>query len=292
MELSTSLNIYFGVKSRYEDFLLRAKNCGFKCFDFNPSDYSFAGTFYSAENWRENIRHIKEYADSIGVAFTQSHAAFVSWPETEDTKARLKKSIEAASIAEVPWVVMHPFFTDQGSKEEILKENITIFEPYIAYAKSLNVGIAIENMYKRVYHFGKPIDWAGKDMGLEVFSRSEDLIAIVDVLNAKYGNVGICWDTGHARLSMDSQYEDIVKIGSRLKVVHMADNDAQGDDHMPACYGTVNWKEIMQALDAIGYSGTFNFETHAFTKGLPDELKDDAVKLLYKIGNYIVNLPR
>lgn len=291
MELSTSLNVYGSIKNRvakvnhedYEGILKRANLCGFKCFDFNPSDYSHNESFYTDENWRENIKKIKEYADKIGVKFTQSHAFCFCMPEPEDMDYQMRKSIEASSIAGVPWAVMHPWVTGKKDKDEILAENIKRFEPYVEYAKSLGVGIAIENTPKRIY-------WFGEEIKSEAFFGADDLIYIVDILNEKYGNVGICWDTGHAFLSMKSQYDDIVKLGSRLKVLHIADNDSQYDDHTAPFMGYITWKEIITALEEIEYKGTFNFETHNYTRGLPDELIDDGVRLLYKIGNYIVNM--
>lgn len=291
MELSTSLNLYGSVSrtapkadcDMYCGFLRRASECGFRCFDFNPSDYMSFESFYTDKNWRENVRKIKEYADKIGIKFTQSHAFCFCMPEPEDTDYQMRKSIEASAIAGVPWVVMHPWITGKATREEILKENIRRFEPYIEYAKSFGVGIAIENMAKRVF-------WFGEEVKTEAFYSADELTELTDILNDKYGNVGICWDTGHAFLSMDNQEEDIIKLGSRLKTLHIADNDSQYDDHTAPFMGYVNWKKIMKALDEINYAGTFNFETHNYTRGLPDELLDDAVSLLNKIGAYIVNM--
>lgn len=283
MEVSTSLNIYKNFTKSYEEAVKRASDCGFSCFDFNPSDYKDGDNFYTADNWRENIVNIRKYAESMGVKFMQAHAfCFNDMPD--DMEYQMRKSIEAAALAGAPWTVMHPWVTHKTSKEEILKENIRLFEPYIEYAKELGIGIAIENMFKRVY-------WFGEEVKSEAFSTADELIEIIDPLNEKYGNVGACWDTGHANLSMKSQYEDLLKLGKRLKVLHIADNAGQADEHMPAFFGYIDWKEIISALKKIKYSGTFNFETHNFTRGLPNELVDDAVRLMYKIGEYAVNLP-
>lgn len=284
MELSTSLNVYSNTNASYEEILLRASKCGFKCFDFNPADYINKGkNFYTDENWRDNIKKIKLYADKLGVKFMQSHAYCYSMPEPQDVEYQMKKSIEASSIAGAPWVVMHPWITGLDDKNDIIKENIRRFETYIEYAKSMNIGIAIENVPKRIF-------WYGEEICGEAFSCAADLIEIVDELNNKFGNIGICWDTGHAHLTMESQYDEILKIGNRLKVLHIADNDGQYDDHMPPFFGYAKWGEIMKALKAIDYSGTFNFETHCFTRFLPDELIDDGVKMMHKIGTYVVNM--
>lgn len=284
MELSTSLNVYCGREDDYKKIIKRAYDCGFKHFDFNPGDYvKDCENFYTSENWRENLRDIKKYADSLEVKFSQSHAFCFSGPEPEGADFQIKKTIEASSIVGVPWIVIHPWITGLDNREEIIKENIRRFEPYIEYAKSLGVGVAIENVPKRIF-------WYGEEICGEAFSCADDLIELVDALNNKFGNVGICWDTGHAHLTTESQYDEILKLGNRLKVLHIADNDGQYDDHMPPFFGYAKWGEIMKALKDIDYSGTFNFETHCFTRCLPDELVDDAVKMMHKIGTYVLNM--
>ena len=49
--------------------------------------------------------------------------------------------------------------------------------------------------------------------------------------------------------------------GSRLKALHIADNDTSGDQHLlPFGCGTVDWQDVMRGLREVGYSGLFNFE--------------------------------
>ena len=175
MEVSTSLNIYKNFTKSYEEAVKRASDCGFSCFDFNPSDYKDGDNFYTADNWRENIVNIRRYAESLGVKFMQAHAfCFNDMPD--DMEYQMRKSIEAAALAGVPWTVMHPWVTHKTSKDEILKENIRLFEPYIEYAKELGIGIAIENMPKRMY-------WFGEEVKSEAFSTADELIEIIDLLN-------------------------------------------------------------------------------------------------------------
>lgn len=281
MKLSTSLNVFASKNETYENKIKRAYECGFECLDLNVTDYMNGDTFYSSANWRENMKKIKEYADSLGVKFTQSHAFCFCLPEPEDSDYQIKKSIEASAIAGVPWVVLHPWQTDLNNKSDILQKNIEIIGEYAEYAKKFGTGIAVENMARRIY-------WFGEEQANKAFWSADDLIYVVDALNEKYGNVGVCWDTGHANLSMKSQYGDILKLGKRLKTLHIADNDGQYDDHTAPFMGYIDWKEIIRALSDIGYEGTFNYETHNFTRGLPDELKDKGVSLLREIGNCIL----
>ena len=40
----------------------------------------------------------------------------------------------------------------------------------------------------------------------------------------------------------------------------------------------------MRALDEIGYEHSFTFEAHNAARGLPEPLKDEGARLLYRMG--------
>ena len=73
--------------------------------------------------------------------------------------------------------------------------------------------------------------------------------------------IDVCWDFGHANIGARMKQSDaLAVVGKRLKAVHVNDNLAWGDDHVPPFCGTVDWKDAMRGLSAIGYSGLFNYE--------------------------------
>lgn len=281
MRISTSLNIYQDTGESYKDILNKIHECGFSCGDLNFGD-SYGDTPFNASDWRSEIKKVREYADIIGFEFTQAHAfCFVAGNEPDDADFQIKKTIEAAAIANVPWIVIHPFQKKGAGKEEVLKYNLKRLEEYAEYAEKFNIGLAVENMARFMY-------WYCEKIELQV-CYADELIYIVDNLRKKYKNVGVCWDTGHANLSMKSQYDDIVKLGDRLKLLHIADNDGQCDDHTAPFMGYINWDEVVKALKNINYKGTFNFETHNFVCRLPKEIEKDGFRMLYKIGEYLVS---
>ena len=55
----------------------------------------------------------------------------------------------------------------------------------------------------------------------------------IDEMNDKYGAevMGFCFDTGHANLVGIKFQEFIQTLGSRLKVLHVHDNDGMADLH-------------------------------------------------------------
>ncbi len=275
MNISTSLNLYTSIGQSFEEKIIRAKKCGFRYLDFNITDYyGYKDSLYTQSNWKDWLKSVKEFADKEQVIFYQSHGLMYEAFKTDRYSNCLDealRSIEAAKIMDVKWVVFHP--VDYGPPKEFLKNNYEQLSPIVDYAEKLNIGIAIENIPRKlsnIYH--------------EYGYKSDHLKEIKESLG---GKVGFCWDTGHANLTSKEQKNEILKLGKDLKVLHIADNFGYSDDHMPPFYGDADWKDIMTGLRGLNYDGTFNFETHNFTKGLPDELIDYAVSYLFKIGEYI-----
>ena len=74
-------------------------------------------------------------------------------------------------------------------------------------------------------------------------------------------NVGICLDTGHAHRAGLKVSDFILQAGDKLKALHVNDNTGHADEHiLPYGRGTIDWGEVMQALQFVGYDGLFNFE--------------------------------
>lgn len=84
-------------------------------------------------------------------------------------------------------------------------------------------------------------------------------------------NVGICLDAGHAHVEGRSAAEYARMAGRRLVETHFHDNLGPGvppknrpDKHWPVGFGTVNWPELIRALDEIGFDRPVTFETTGF----------------------------
>ena len=114
----------------------------------------------------------------------------------------------------------------------------------------------------------------------------------VDTLNEYAGEelFGICLDTGHLQLTKRSAAEYIHTVGSRLKILHLHENDAIGDLHqMPYTFGGsrtdgLDWQELAHALKDIGFDGTLNFETFPCMNSFPLGMEDAVLKTIHEIG--------
>jgi sugar phosphate isomerase/epimerase len=113
------------------------------------------------------------------------------------------------------------------------RRSLGALEPAV---RRLGVRIALENLPR------------------EGFARLDDLFALFppDVL-------GLCYDCGHGNIGCDST-EDLSRLGPRLAVLHLHDNDGTGDQHRIPFTGTVPWPRVMAAIAASAYRKCVSME--------------------------------
>lgn len=106
--------------------------------------------------------------------------------------------------------------------------------------------------------------------------------------------LGFCFDTGHANL-VGLDFEDfLTTLGSRLKVLHIHDNDGVADLHqVPFTFTrtrenvtSTDWEGFIRGLRKIGFDHVLSFETAPVLTAFPQELKAQALTLIAQIGAY------
>jgi len=156
----------------------------------------------------------------------------------------LMKAAEAAAILKVRYFVIHP-----GPEKSELPESerywrlenaVRVINQAHRRCQELGVGLVLENQLPHLF--------AG---------RTRDLLWILGALDST--KVGICLDTGHARLGEDL-LAVVHKLSGHLWMVHASDNRGHYDDHLPPGDGTINWKPFLQHLNALHFNGTFIME--------------------------------
>jgi sugar phosphate isomerase/epimerase len=125
---------------------------------------------------------------------------------------------------------------DHAARKAALSGNL---KEIADHARSHNVRIAVENH------------------GSGYFSLPERLVDLVREVDAD--NVGVCIDTGHRNLCGDPA-DAIRVVGEHLITVHIHDNHGEQDEHLLPTHGAVDWDDVIDALNQIGYSGTFMYE--------------------------------
>jgi len=114
----------------------------------------------------------------------------------------------------------------------------------------------------------------------------DELCDIADALG-----IGICWDFGHANINAKGsgipQSEALAYVGSRLKVLHVNDNVAEDDLHLPPFIGNTDWKDAMKGLASTGFNGLFNYELG--TARIASSLRDDFARYIVDAAKEIMS---
>lgn len=105
----------------------------------------------------------------------------------------------------------------------------------------------------------------GVRLALEIIpnalSSADALVALIeDTLDLP--GVGICVDTGHARLQGDV-VEAIETCSGHVLTTHLHDNLGRQDDHRLPFEGDIDWPAALLAFQKVGYDGRWIFELPA-----------------------------
>ncbi len=291
--VSTSIHLRFDTEYRISaaDQAVRIAKCGFRRLDFNFLDWhGDARSPFLGDDWLSWGMEVGEAAARAGAEFNQAHApVFGGKGPAGDFSVRdlQLRAIEICSKLGIPWMVYHAI---NRKDDTIYDVNKAHFTSLLDACHKYNVGIAIENIWPVM-----------EDVPI---SRTENLIRLVDYIGDPL--VGICWDTGHCNVVGRSryawrgdaqghladsadQYAQLLKVGKRLKALHIDDNGGLDDDHLEPFAGTIDWNSVMRGLRDIGYEHSFTFEAHNAVRRLPESLVDRKIALLHDIGKQLVS---
>ncbi len=253
-----------------------------KKIGFDAADFPTTLVARMEENWESGIDEIKAASAEIGIRFEVCHLPYgVKIGGTPEEAAPFNESmhraIDAAKRLGVDYAVLHPNTTtvplenfDRQAQYDSVMEHLS---PFAEHAAKIGLHIVVENMRQVPKHY--PVH--------RYCGTPEELCEIADALG-----LGVCWDFGHAHINGLCQSEALAYVGKRLKVLHINDNFAWGDDHVPPFCGTVNWADAMKGLSAIGFDGLLNYEITA--RRVPDTARESFARYLYDAAEALLSL--
>ena len=275
MRLSSNIMRFypvFGIRKTIDLF----SRVGINAIDFNCDIKEFHDGTYDKSFYTE----LKEYANSLGVIFGQTHAPFASgYVDAQKNEKRFEEivtSMRYSSYLEAPYMVVHPcqqFYYSESNKDAIYEYNLNFYRKFIPYYEEYGVKIAIENI--------------NYQSGVGVTSTPESLAKIFDELDNEAFSV--CFDVGHVNIIGIDPGEAIRTLGSRIGCLHVHDNDGAHDTHTLPYYGTIKWGGVTEALAAVGYSGTLNYEASGFVAKLPTELYEEGARFMSLVGHSLID---
>ncbi len=215
-----------------------------------------------------NFPFVKEackIALDLGVTVSSAHLPFsVSWwdfaspNETNrvDAVNSFKRAVDSFGEFLPPILVVHPSAKPkEGEERQIRLNSLTkSMQEICNYTPSY---ICVENMVN--------------DGLLNKISEAKEL------LNAA-AKLFMTIDVNHSLLQPPEEY--ILQIGSKVKNLHISDNDGLKEQHWLPKKGVINFQKVLSALEKVGYNGTFNYELSLDKNGITyKDIKDNFEQL-------------
>ena len=290
-------------ESNPEESLRYVAECGIEALDYDIC--SLYDNTFDKENltsfFDQSFEDLCKYYDRMKAAMEENHLVFSQWHGVfpiyhpgEDARNEYIMKVTDTIIAlcaymDCPAIVMHPWTGLNIKKQEEIEINLNLYRRMIPAAKKYGVKICLENLFR---HPSKE----SVDCIEGACAEAMEAVYYIDTLNAEAGEeiFAFCLDTGHANILHKNLYQYITTLGSRLMLLHINDNPGFDDYHMIPYTQidrgrknpSINWNDFMRALKEIGYKGNLSFETHQGIKHLPDEVKQDGIRLISSIGRY------
>lgn len=288
------------------DMLRRA---GFSCADFSLNGFLTNNDLYRMEvntffdktknELEEFFAPYKQGAEAAGIRISQMHMPYPVHVPGGDREINdylwnvvAPKSMEICAFFGCPYIVVHGFKLARflGSEELEWRETAKFLDSVAPLARERGITICIENLY----------DGIGGHLVEGPCCDAQKAAERIDCFNGRYGAevLGFCFDTGHANIVGLDFTRFLTTLGSRLKVLHIHDNDGVSDLHqIPFTFTrtrenlpSTDWEGFVRGLRGIGYDGVLSFETAPVLSAFPEVMKADTLSFIAGIGKYFANL--
>ena len=247
-----------------------AKEIGCDAVDFDLSsdrfDVANPKSIYSKseDEFGTYFDSLRKKAAKLGLEIGQTHGRVTTFfnnsrlDEAVFENARL--DCMATKLLGSPVTVMHNVTTiitgPDADPNMMRQKSFEIFSRILPHAKEHGIILATET-------FG---DATGRGC-CDFFGNADEFIKAYNRLTAAgYADCfKICVDTGHTnkatRYHNNPTPADMIRLcGGNIVVLHLNDNDTLTDQHKIPMTGTIDWNDVFNALDEIGYRGNYNME--------------------------------
>ena len=283
------------------------KQTGFSCTDFSLNSYLLNTDLYKSRTnsfFNQSKQELERFfsphkdgAKAAGIMINQMHMPYPTYVPNASKELNeylwnvvAPKSMKVCAFFGCKYIVVHGFKLARflGSEEAEWAETECFLDSLAPMAKEMGITVCIENLYDGIG--GHLVEGPGCDA-----KKAADRI---DRMNEKYQAevLGFCFDTGHANIAGLDFERFITTLGSRLKVLHIHDNDGIKDLHqIPFTFArtrenqsSTDWDGFIRGLRAAQFDGVLSFETTPVLSSFPSQLRREALELIARIGKYFM----
>ncbi len=206
----------------------------------------------------------------------------VGWQECDEIPwADLRKNADAAGI-EI-WSYHLPFSRQihiASPDEEYRAKMVAYLESMIEKACAIGVRrFVIHPSTEPITDEERPLQMAASKKSLAELAQFADergaVLCVEDLPRTCLGHTAdevaelisaderlkVCFDVNHLLTVFGCTHREFIeKLGHRIETTHMSDYDFLDEKHFFPGYGMINWKEVVELLEAADYSGPFLYE--------------------------------
>ncbi len=277
------MKISINYEGRIES-LKHIKAAGFDGVDFCICDWQWYDNF-DCKEYHDLIMKRYNAIKELGLKITQTHIPYRgahqepvgdgSYKAYEDLMLPLFiRGIELSGEVGGRTAVLHPYF--EASREGTQKGNVETIEKLLPICEKNDIILSLENVF-------------GNHSSEAYCSTAEDLLYYIDYFKSPY--LGVCLDTGHAKVRDQVPMEMLKKLGKSVTALHINTNYANVDvhslPHMLSGVDHVDWKDIANTLKQNDYKGAFNLEV-AIPGQLNEKAREAFFVMAYEIAKDIL----
>ena len=208
-------------------------------------ELSFASDRYDSLKWSE----IKQRADEHGIHLWSFHLPFMPFDQIniadcdravrDYSVAYSEELIRKAADIGIKIMVIHPSGepTQEEKREEAIKNAQESLARIAETAARLDATVAVENL---------PRTCLGRN--------SEEIKRLISVDD----RLRVCFDTNHLLAQPTRKF--ILDVGKQIITTHFSDYDFVDEKHWFPGEGLIDWKELMETLEEVAYTGPILYE--------------------------------
>lgn len=221
----------------------------YKKNDVKLMEISHNATYFDKDlDFINRADEIFAQAADYGVKINSIHLPF--WPKLDPsslddemrtyTVETFKKYLKAAAGSGIGIAVIHPSTEPIKDNERPahMANSKTSLKLLSEYAESVGIRLAVENLPRSC-----------------LCNRHEDTEQLLDFAPKLF----TCFDTNHNLI--DNNIDYIKAVGDKIITLHVSDYDFIDERHVLPTHGLNDWEGILSALEEVGYSGPFMYET-------------------------------